>query len=132
MFNQGVGDVTDTAWSSKVLSVSLNLLHANTACMPAPLSPVFHSPLSTFFSAAQAPPLFLHTAVRDIQTLPVYCSLSKQIALYSCALSSSVCIGLHVFSFIGLFTHMNSLKWILTLTPLLCETDLCIRKILKP
>lgn len=44
VFNHGGGDVTDSAWSSKVLSVSLNLLHANAACVPAPLSPVFHSP----------------------------------------------------------------------------------------
>lgn len=83
--------MSDSAWSSKVLCVSLNLLRANTACMPAPLSPVFHSPLSTSFSAARAPLLFVHTAVQRIQTLPVHCSLSKQIALY-CYVPSFFCL----------------------------------------
>lgn len=46
VFNRGVGDVTGSAWSSKVLSVSLNLLHANPACMPAPLPPASGLPLS--------------------------------------------------------------------------------------
>lgn len=105
VFNRGVGDVTGSAWSSKVLSVSLNLLYANPACMPAPLPPAFHSLLSTSFSAAQAPPLFVHTAVRSIQMFSVYCSLSKQFCLYCHVLSSSDCSGLSFFPFIGLFYH---------------------------
>lgn len=110
VFNRGVGDVTGSAWSSKVLSVSLNLLHAKPACLPACqlpclLPPVFHSLLSAFFAAAQAPPLFVHTAVRRIQMFSVYCSLSKQFGLYCHVLSSCDCSGLRFFPFIGLFYH---------------------------